>query len=249
MSSTRWQIETWIDPSTRELWRSGTSLYFGIGWRGERLLQRSDDGVLEPSNESELGFNIGLSALDFDAFWTTGRLQLNVHTLTRSRPFLILRAIDSRGAGLPWVEASLVPLDEDHHANALRAVSARLAEEGERHRLEQSWLARGDEESWPDPDDPDQVAEFLGPERAKAFERPGLLRRLYEQGAWYDTRAKATSDAYGYLVLPSRSLRPGRDYVLYLWSRSRDDLEPDRRLVFRAESGVTDLGAVELPSF
>ncbi|MEZ6196403.1 MAG: hypothetical protein R3F20_11860 [Planctomycetota bacterium] len=80
------------------------------------------------------------------------------------------------------------------------------------------------------------------------------LDRLHRFGAWYDTVRSIDSDDHGYVVCrfppgDRRGLVAGRRYVLYLWSRSRDDLVPDRRFVFEARAGVTDLGAIALPGY
>jgi hypothetical protein len=51
------------------------------------------------------------------------------------------------------------------------------------------------------------------------------------------------------VVTGSLKLEPGRVYVLYLWSNSRNELHPDARVVFKAAEGVTDLGAIRMPSY
>ena len=56
------------------------------------------------------------------------------------------------------------------------------------------------------------------------------------------------SDSEGYVVA-HRNFEAGKIYVLYFWSRSRDDLRPDRRFLFRAQEGLNDLGAIRLPSY
>ena len=73
-----------------------------------------------------------------------------------------------------------------------------------------------------------------------------MLQRLRKHGAWYDTRNHACGDHHGYLTMSAQDIKPGQRYVLYLWSASRDDLEPDRRIVFEAQTGITDLGAIVL---
>ena len=80
------------------------------------------------------------------------------------------------------------------------------------------------------------------------------LDRLHRFNAWYDTYRRVRSDPHGYVVatidhVEANTLEPGKRYVLYLWSNRRDDLEPDRRIVFEATSGVTDLGVIRLPSY
>jgi hypothetical protein len=57
------------------------------------------------------------------------------------------------------------------------------------------------------------------------------------------------TDEHGYGWSEDAGLEPGKLYVLYLWSQSCNDLQPDRRIVFKATEGVTDLGVIALPSY
>jgi hypothetical protein len=67
-------------------------------------------------------------------------------------------------------------------------------------------------------------------------------------GAWYNTSQKLNSNHAGYMC-SDQMLVAGKHYVLYLWSNSRDELQPDRRIDFIAGEGMTDLGVVTLPGY
>lgn len=69
---------------------------------------------------------------------------------------------------------------------------------------------------------------------------------MRKNGAWYSTFRKLQSDRCGYMD-GRFELEPGKRYVLYHWSNSRDELLPDRRIDFVATQRVTDL--VVLPGY
>ncbi|MCC6575346.1 MAG: hypothetical protein IT462_16340 [Planctomycetes bacterium] len=69
-----------------------------------------------------------------------------------------------------------------------------------------------------------------------------------EHGVWYNSKTSFRSDDHGFMT-HRPPLVPGKRYVLYLWSNSRDELRPDRRIDFVAGQGITDLGAVMLPGY
>ena len=77
---------------------------------------------------------------------------------------------------------------------------------------------------------------------------PASREWLRREGAWYSTRSRLFSSDHGYMNLET-GLVPGKRYVLYLWSRSRDEMTPDRRIDFVAAEGITDLGVVILPGY
>lgn len=174
-----------------------------------------------------------------------GTLDLDVAGRKR---MLILRAVGPNGEGLPWVEASLVAEDDDPVAQRMLEVARGIAKDGRRNALERGWV-HGLGNYSPAEDLADTaVVEALGNETSAAFPTRDMRLRLYREGAWYSTRRRATSDVHGYIVYPGAHLSPGRRYVLYLWSRSRNDLQPDGRIVFQTARGVTDLGVVRLPT-
>ena len=165
---------------------------------------------------------------------------------------LVLRVIGNMGEGLPWTEGSLVDLEHDRRARRLREVETHLATEGKRPVL---GADLGDR-MYEDPDsfdaaaiDPAVMEQFLGEEFLKQSDDRGDLAWYARNNAWYDTHRKFKSDEHGYIVNMGQKLVPGRKYVLYLWSDSRDDLQPDARIVFEATEGMTDIGAINLPSY
>lgn len=150
---------------------------------------------------------------------------------------LALRAIGPAGEGLPWVEASLVTEEEDIASKRARLVwlASRAAND---RAMEDCYLRLGEE-----PDPGDELLALLGrfkDESARAF--------MKKNGAWYSTFRKLQSDRCGYMA-GRFELEPGKRYVLYLWSNSRDELLPDRRIDFVATEGVADLGVIVLPGY
>ena len=70
--------------------------------------------------------------------------------------------------------------------------------------------------------------------------------------SWHNPQSHYHGDDEGYFVVPAdraKVMTAGENYVLYLWSRSRDPNQPDRRIVFRAQQGWTDLGVIRLASY
>ena len=155
-------------------------------------------------------------------------------------PLLVFRCIGHQGEALPWVEASLLDYDDDVLARRMLDCDLGLAKGEKRPGLGD--LADGREEM--------RLLDLTQLSDIARRHYPSLdaQERFWRQGAWYDTHSRHNSDSEGY-VLSREQLEPGEVYVLYLWSNSRDDLRPDRRFVFRATTGVNDLGAISLPSY
>lgn len=210
-------------------------------------------------------------------------IDLTARLVAQGTPVLLTyRAIDPLGSGLPFVQASVIPGEEDALARALRDLEQRWSKRKvrpgaghlqardeeeeisvETEEFDSRYPARiranvdyhtsnGEDSHFYDDPRPwpgiDVVREQLGAELVDGLDER-LLRRLWDRDAWYDTRRKVTGDRDGFVVTTSTGLEPGKTYVLYLWSRSRDDLRPDRRIVFEATPGITDLGVLELPAY
>ncbi len=155
-----------------------------------------------------------------------------------------LRAVGQLDEGLPWVCGTIMEYRHDETARAVRAM-----------------LADRDHELSP-PDRKAYARELAEVEAAPteaglraligdAWDRLDTdTQRLWfaRHGTWYG-RTRLCSDEQGYVVTGSLKLEPGRVYVLYLWSNSRNELHPDARVVFKAAEGVTDLGAIRMPSY
>jgi hypothetical protein len=231
-------IRTFIDARQEPWLEQGARVLVGFR-RGE---DPDTPGGVHRLTHGRLSFPFAVDAARRQAI-LDGRLDLDVRAADMPEAMVTLRVVDGEGAGLPWVEASLLTEDEDVVARRMLAISHRLAAAGTRDALERAWI--------PETFDPlefdDSLVELtLGTGTTAAFPDPGLRRRRYEQGAWYDTHDKDSTDACGYLFLSASKLAPGRRMVLYLWSRSRDDLAPDRRIVFEAAPRVTDLGLIRM---
>lgn len=165
---------------------------------------------------------------------------------------LALRVIGNGGEGLPWVEGSIVDLEHDRRAQRLRGLETHLAAEGKRPELDFLFGSRlhGDPDAFAEATiEPAVMEQYLGEEFLKQSDDRGDLAWYARNNAWYDTHRKFKSDEHGYIVNMGMRLVPGRKYVLYLWSDSRNDLQPDARIVFEATAGMTDIGAINLPSY
>lgn len=204
-----------------------------------------------------------------------GRLELDLTSRRRQAdPPLLFRVLGDRGEGLPWVEGSIIPAEKDALAQAIRTATRNLVQESLPRPRDLQKPADGEEimeeieieeevmEEWGGSGNFDAIQPVKAipsrPSRETLRKRYGgptidafddeALDRLWRQGAWYDSHRRVASDRQGYVYKRGLRLTPGRLYVLYLWAASRNDLEPDRRLVFRATGGFTDLGIIQLPS-
>ncbi|MCC6465701.1 MAG: hypothetical protein IT463_10215 [Planctomycetes bacterium] len=168
---------------------------------------------------------------------------------------LAFRVVGPRGEGLPFVEASLLPLENDALAQRLLAGEREVFKSGTVARpgatMPQEWFEKlkQAEAQTGQPAAGTPAAELIPEAMREHAGRPEDLLWFARNGAWYNSHARYFSDCHGYSVTPGAVLKPGRLYVLYVWSASRNDLQPDCRIVFRATSGMTDLGAVALPGY
>ncbi|MEE9312246.1 MAG: hypothetical protein V3V10_07505, partial [Planctomycetota bacterium] len=159
---------------------------------------------------------------------------------------LALRAVGESGEGLPWVQGVLVDWDDDGVAQEVRAKTAdkspeMLVELADEHRETMNELALNF--------DAKKLRETIGYEAFDWFDTDAQRMWFGRHGAWYDTGRKVYSDEHGYVLTRQHELKAGDKYVLYLWSNSRDDQAPDRRIVFEAGKENADLGVIKLPSY
>jgi len=242
------------------------------GHTGRGLRYDHPTGTIKGS--PQLRFSVDLTAAERESL-ASGALHLDLASRMQRKPgrtLLAFRCVGDSGEGLPWVEGTVIRADQDQAAQATRRASKALTRDairpGTDHVRDAAEPGPASEpvlqrEQWPEIEDeiPIQRARSQAPpmppfETLKRRLPPGLadrygdegLRRLWRHGAWYDTRARLTSDPDGYVIAPGAALESGERYVLYLWSRSTDDLEPDRRIVFEAGGTITDLGLIRLPS-
>jgi len=159
-----------------------------------------------------------------------------------------LRVIGNQGEGLPWVTGLVFEYANDEVAQQVRQILARRPAYPEiavsnaatyKASLEQL-------EAYPD-----QIGmrELIGDSNYELFETDAQRLWFARNGAWYSAQQTCCSDEHGYIATQGTRLEPGKVYVLYLWSQSRNDIHPDNRIVFKAGQGVTDLGAISLPSY
>ncbi|MDC1142207.1 hypothetical protein OAU50_03880 [Planctomycetota bacterium] len=164
-----------------------------------------------------------------------------------------MRVVGDNQEGLPWAQAVIVPLKDDELAQKIRGKSLlqdgsrldikmddyRTSGYGEKHRTLEDNEDEKDLEEW---------GELIGERNAKVLKTLEERRWFAKYGAWYKSDAKLFSNDQGY-ILNHQNLAADEHYVLYLWSNSRNDLEPDARVVFKASETSTDLGVIRLPSY
>lgn len=182
--------------------------------------------ALKESVNIEVPFSV-----EIDSSVKTEQQRIDISPLQNT---LVLRAVDDTGAGLPWVEASLIGFDELAASEKLRSMQGLLPnvyavnvsedcdyEEEELAEIKKSY---------------DALVKLLGSEKfAECYLR---------FGAWYDCKAKGITDSKGYMILRSAKLNPGEKYSLFFWHKSSDGHKPDKRINFIATLGITDLGAI-----
>lgn len=173
---------------------------------------------------------------------TNGRLQLGAE-----RAF-VLRAVGPSDEGLPWVRGLVMEHAHDEVASRVRELLAALPADRrplirwDDHTAYAARLAEVEEAH-----DEAGLRQLLG-EAYDLLETDGQRLWLARNGTWYEASRQLRTDLDGYMVSDGKNLEPGKVYVLYLWSNSRDDARPDRRVVFKADN-VTDLGVIDLPAY
>lgn len=181
-----------------------------------------------------------------------------------------LKAVDSKGRCIPFAEGTIMPLSIEQECIELREVLQKMQDKGERPDFSNLEVADGNEMlRLNNKNSIDEIAKHIGKEVADSLGKKELMLRLAHQGSWYDPLSRFYSDASGYMHCKEVSIRPeykwqdgeitdtetkvtafeeDKYYVLYLWSRSRDDLKPDRRIVFKG-ADLIDLGVIEMPGY
>ena len=259
---TRHHYDSYLSSRQRAALKRGATLHLAYG--PSALFQDGSDHPRTYGHNGKL-FQIVLNREERKSL-SRGRLEVNLaRRISGSRrgPLLAFRCVGDAEEGIPWVEASVVPLRSDVLARDLQATSQLLTKEQKRPDPQRVLYGRNGgevEEEFPIEEEPEERAapprtpmdskkleSLFGSELGRIYGIAGL-RRLQVQGAWYDTHRKARSGMEGYVLATNLGLKVGRRYALYLWSRSRDDLHPDRRVVFEATPGLCDLGVIRLPS-
>ncbi|MCC6573928.1 MAG: hypothetical protein IT462_09055 [Planctomycetes bacterium] len=176
----------------------------------------------------------------------TGSLQ---PTLQPLRPLLALRAVGTTCGGLPWVQGVVVSYEQDEFNRAMRRriVSQEIQPALGEKDAAGKYLSSAHFKQTTDSDE--ALRALMGEANYDAFDSRSQREFFFRHGTWYDTQLTVASDSHGYIAADYADIKPGKRYVLYLWSNSRDDIKPDLRIDFIASEGCTDLGAVILPEY
>lgn len=168
---------------------------------------------------------------------------------------LVFRAVGDLGEGLPWAQGSIIPYEYDRAAARLREQMPDFRADGvdlskiSRSEVHLRLLNVAREKAAKPGAAAESYAQFLPERLAELVTDPDARYWLALNRAWYAAHNQVSTDEHGYGWSEDAALDPGKVYVLYLWSQSCDDLQPDRRVVFQATEGVTDLGVITLPSY
>lgn len=224
------------------------SLTTRVHLRGAARFRRESSG----SYSGVAGRPQPFSVVSLNGNWKREAGQGTVESLLRTgtvQPHIerafCLRVVGDDGQGLPWVVGIVQPYEVDDLAQRTRQTLLRTPVEvqtgiEDRDTYEKALAqAEGDE---------DKLRGLIGKAACAAFEAQDQRQWFARHGTWHAGGKPVFSDDHGYVVTPGDGLEPGRVYVLYLWGPSRNDLQPDARIVFRA-AGVTDLGVIALPSY
>ncbi|MHC4839659.1 MAG: hypothetical protein ACYTDT_01705 [Planctomycetota bacterium] len=166
---------------------------------------------------------------------------------------LTFRAVGEKEEGLPWTHGVLLPMHEDKLAQTVRA-KMQEAPDGTVPNLDNhDPLTYADDLNGlievEDGKEQEALKKLIGEKNYNAFDTHEQRKWFAENGSWYNPRSKVFTDEHGYVLTRQHKLEAGGAYVLYLWSNSRDQMKPDKRIVFKAGENNTDLGVIRLPSY
>lgn len=155
---------------------------------------------------------------------------------------LILRAIDNNDAGTPWVEVCIMAEKEKNSGIKLKELMVDLPTLNELIIEQQKLqLLLSKETGLFETKDNLLKINLI----KKLINNKTLFHYYTKNKSWYNYKFKGMSDAKGYLIIKSEQLIPGKKYTMYLWSKSKDQLKPDKEITFIAKKGITDLGAIK----
>lgn len=207
-------------------------------------LNKTTKGIFNPESHSDkkqfkFAFNISENAIR-----NSVNHEVDISPIQNT---LILRAINQMDSGIPWVEASLIAMDEFEYANEVKTL---LSDSVHSQYLEkitadsqysdissqlQSYI-KGDKEVIKTNEELNNLI--------KIFSDTLPLKYYLDNGTWYNSSVKSVSDSRGYLVLSSDKLIAGKKYKLFLWCQSQTEFKPDKEISFIAQTGITDLGVI-----
>ncbi|PCJ52281.1 MAG: hypothetical protein COA79_24445 [Planctomycetota bacterium] len=163
-------------------------------------------------------------------------------TISPFKNILILKTIDQDGAGIPWIEASLVEQNKNQFSTRLKNLMVDSPELDKLiHKNNSSEIMKVIKRYSHNKSN----VEFNFNNIELLIDDKKLLSFFLNYGSWYNTKYQGISDAKGYMIIKSDKLISGKNYTLYLWSESKDHLKPDKEITFIAQKGITDLGAIK----
>ncbi|MEE9310890.1 MAG: hypothetical protein V3V10_00630, partial [Planctomycetota bacterium] len=166
---------------------------------------------------------------------------------------LAFRAVGESDEGLPWVQGVLMPLEQEELALAVKARMQSTADDSvpnlDNVAKKDYANKMTDLEQAKESTQAEKLKALIGEDNYKLFENDKQRQWFANNGSWYNSQMKVFSDDHGYILTRQHKLADGSDYVLYLWSNSRDQMKPDTRIVFKAGKDNTDLGVIRLPSY
>jgi hypothetical protein len=166
---------------------------------------------------------------------------------------LALRAVGDNEEGLPWVYGVLFTVEEDKAAREVLEAERQLAAKQTQWRPKTVPKGHFDKlRTAQSKADHDTIREMVPEAIRPLLKSNEACFQAAAYGAWYLGHRPfelVMTDPHGYYITLDRELTTGTEYVIYLWSSSRDDLHPDVRITFTAADGCDDVGVVRLPSY
>lgn len=163
-----------------------------------------------------------------------------------------MRVVAADGTPTPVVEVSPIPIEEDQLATAMRKLETDLAAKGERPPAPETFDLQRQNALRAAVDknkgyNAAGLKEAMGDEIHDALQKKEYRDRYALYGAWYNSHWRMDGDEDGYVMSGYVNLEKDKLYALYIWGKSRDDLNPDMRVVVRGQGEATDLGVIRLP--
>jgi len=199
------------------------------------------------------------SAININEKFKVPYLNLKKTTIKYSlKNILVFKVVGDQGEGLPWVEGTIISEEDEESSSKIRRMNTkdtsyeqfdinyvpkRISLQYDKFLKEEKLLSENASFK--------KEYQYFWENIKKMrnfYKEETLIKYFYTHGAWYNTHQKIFSDPFGY-VLKKHDLKPGKKYILYLWSKSRDGLYPDKRIEFTVDKNITDLGLISLSSY
>lgn len=243
-----------MDRERLDLWKKHSPIkliVYGAMWDRDR----SGNSSHSYSNDEIIPVGVTATRWSVKQGQTLGSTESITFHHTSGSAFLC-RAVGGNSEGLPWAEASVMSVEEERigllvkerfgdkdlsifgKTESFSAADLDLKKPADRKIFDA------------------RLRDYLGKELYDILETTDARLHVAKNGAWYNTNRKLRSDPHGYMVKDTLEnghsgldLEPGKGYVAYFWSNSRDENAPDLRVEFIAADGLTDLGVIPLPSY